>query len=200
MGNCIQQRSAELFALPRGFRLAQLLDRARMLHRQGNQRAHRFQRLARQGRPRNSKAADGAHAEPDGNETHAVCRVHQRLVTRENVLQTFRVQLRNDRPGTVDLLLIREVKRCRADFERVHDLRGNLIQKLDGVARLKQILAEFIQFFNVALASRGVFGLLARARRKIAGQHRNDQKSAESHPVLRIGNCECFHRRQENSN
>ena len=76
---------------------------------------------------------------------------------------------------------------------------GNAIEQLNHVAGFEQALAEGVELFDFAAALRGVFGFLAGAGGKMAGQDRDDQKGEERDPILRVGDGESCRRAAGNN-
>ena len=149
-----------------GFRLPHLLDSASVLHGDGDQRGDGFQRLPRKHGAGNSQAANRVHSHAHGQKADAIGGVNHGLVPRQNRFQGFGIELRHHGTRAINFLLVGQKQRGRADFECSHDLFGDAVDQFHHVAGFEQALAERIQFFDVALASRSVRGLLARARWK----------------------------------
>ncbi len=197
VGDGIKQRGAQALAFAGGFGEAELLDGAGAFDGDGDERADGFQSLAREHRAGNTQAADGASAETNRDEAETIRDVYHGLFAENDRIQAFKIKLSNDRAGAIDFLFFGQEEGGGADFEDIHDLRGDAVEQLDYVAGFEQALAEGIEFFDFTAALRGVFGFLAGASGKMAGQHGDHQKSEERDPILRVGDRESADWRQE---
>ncbi len=197
MRDGIEQRGAQAFAFAGGFGQAELLDGAGAFDGDGDERADGLQSLAREHRAGNSQAADGTAAQAHWDEAEAVRDVDHGLFAKDDGIQAFEIEFRDNRAGAVDFLFFGEKQGGGADFENVHDLRRNAVEQLNHVAGFEQTLAEGVEFFDFAATRRGVFGFLAGAGGKMAGQHGDNQKGEKRNPILGIGDGEPADGRQE---
>ena len=132
----------------------------------------------------------GRKQRPFGTSNHGLRADHDRL-------EALGVELRSDRAGAVDFLLLGEEERRRSHLEHVHDLGGNPVEQLHHVAGFEQPLAESVEPLDIALARGSIRGLLPGARRKAAGKNGDHEKRDQGDPILRIGDRNLAHRREE---
>ena len=132
-----------------------------------------------------------------GTKAEAVGTSITRLFAKDDGLEAFEIEFRDHRAGAIDFLFFSEKQGGGADFENVHNLRRNAVEQLNHVAGFEQALAEGVEFFDFAAALRGVFGFLAGAGGKMAGQHGDNQEGEKRNPILGIGDGEAADGRQE---
>src|SRR5947209_8481070 len=100
-------------------------------------------------------------------------------------------------PRTVELFFLWKEQLGGARLKALHDVIWNCIHQLDDVAFPEQFLAELVQSFDLAAAAVRCVCLPTDPRRKLAAHDGGDQKCAESHPILWVGNSECLNWGQE---
>jgi hypothetical protein len=127
----------------------------------------------------------------------AVGNVQHRLFAQDDGVEGFEIEFCDDGTRAIDFLFFGEQQGGGADFENVHNLRGNAVEQLDYVAGFQQALAEGVEFFDFAASLRGVLGFLTGAGGKVAGQYRDNQKGEKRNPILRVGDGEAANGRQE---
>ena len=190
MGNGIEERGFQTFALAFGFGFTDLFDGPGTLDGNSNHRANGIQSLPGESRAGNTQAADGLDAEPHRQEVERFLRFANDFVANESILHLFFIELRGTISGAIEFAFLRDEKLGGPGAEAFHQKVGNGVHQLDNVPFPKQFLAEGVETFDFAAAAVGGIGFLANPGGQLTPHDRGKQEGEQSDPILRIRNGE----------
>src|SRR5690349_1107400 len=174
MGNGVKKSGFQTLALPLGFGLPELLDGARALDRNSNQRAQSLDGLTRELCAGDSEAGNGTDAEAHRDEILGMLGVESLFVIQEGQPHLFFIKVGGAEAGTVEFVFLWQEKLSRASLKALHNIVGNGVHQLDDVPFTQQLPAESVQTLHFPPAMMRFIGLFANTRRKAAPGNRSD--------------------------